>query len=259
MRVALGVEYDGTDFCGWQSQDGSRTVQDEVQKAISYVADVPLQVVCAGRTDSGVHALGQVIHFDTEVIRSDRSWILGCNSNLPRDINICWAREVDQEFHARFTATSRSYRYVIMNRMTRSAINQHRVCWHHRPLDVSRMAKAAGYFIGEHDFTSFRALACQAKHALRNIHRLDIKRQGDYIVIDVQANAFLHHMVRNIVGTLLAIGEGEQGPEWIKTLLQARDRSVAGITAPAQGLYLVSVRYPERFALPAAAMPPRFA
>lgn len=259
MRVALGVEYDGAEFCGWQSQEGSRTVQDEVQKAVSFVADQSLQVTCAGRTDSGVHACGQVIHFDTDVQRSERSWILGCNSNLPRDINICWAREVPEAFHARFAAVSRSYRYVIMNRMTRSAINRHRVCWHHQHLDVLRMAKAAEYFIGEHDFTSFRALACQARHAVRNIQRLDVKREGDYIVIDIKANAFLHHMVRNIVGTLFAIGEGEQEPDWVKTLLQVRDRSVAGITAPAQGLYLVAVEYPQEFPLPAPPVPPCFA
>jgi len=259
MRVALGVEYDGTEFCGWQSQNGSRTIQDEVQKAISYVANEDIKVVCAGRTDAGVHALGQVVHFDTQVTRSERSWVLGCNSNLPKDINICWAREVDPQFHARFGALSRSYRYVIMNRMTRSATHRNRVCWHHQALDAARMATAAAYFLGEHDFTSFRALACQAKHAVRHIHRLDIKRQGDFIVIDVQANAFLHHMVRNIAGTLLVIGEGEQKPEWVQTLLQARDRSIAGITAPAQGLYLVAVQYPEQFALPDVPTPPCFA
>ncbi len=258
MRIALGVEYDGTEFCGWQAQDGSRTVQDEVQKAISYVADTDLQVVCAGRTDSGVHALGQVIHFDTDVQRSERSWVLGCNSNLPRDINISWAKVVAEDFHARFSALSRSYRYVIMNRMTRSAIYRNRVCWHHQPLDATRMAQGADYFIGEHDFTSFRALACQASHAVRDIRRLDVSRHGDYIVIDVQANAFLHHMVRNIAGTLLAIGAGEQEPEWVKTLLQVRDRSVAGITAPAQGLFLVAVYYPEKFALPVPPTPPCF-
>ncbi len=258
MRVILGVEYDGTDFCGWQSQEGSRTVQDEVEKAISYVADESIKVTCAGRTDSGVHAYGQVIHFDTQVQRTERSWVLGCNSNLPRDVNISWAREADDEFHARFAALSRHYRYVIMNRLTRSAIMQNRVCWHHQPLQVSRMAAAAKYFLGEHDFTSFRALACQAKHAVRHIQQLDISRQGDYILIDIQANAFLHHMVRNIVGTLLAIGEGDQEPSWVQTLLDARDRSVAGITAPAQGLYLLSVRYPEKYSLPETGIIPCF-
>ena len=258
MRVIVGVEYDGTDFCGWQAQEGSRTVQDEVEKAISYVANEAIKVTCAGRTDSGVHAYGQVIHFDTEVQRTERSWVLGCNSNLPRDINISWAKETDEEFHARFGALSRRYRYVIMNRLTRSAIMQNRVYWHHQPLDVERMAEASRYFLGEHDFTSFRALACQAKHAVRNMQLLQITRQDDYIFIDVQANAFLHHMVRNIVGTLLAIGEGEQEPSWVKTLLDARDRSIAGVTAPAQGLYLVSVRYPDKYALPVSQTPPCF-
>ncbi|HEC29704.1 MAG TPA: tRNA pseudouridine(38-40) synthase TruA [Gammaproteobacteria bacterium] len=256
MRIALGVEYDGADFCGWQSQTGCRTVQDEVEKAISFVADTPLAVVCAGRTDTGVHALGQVVHVETDVIRSDRSWVLGCNSNLPGDVNINWSREVDEDFHARFSATARSYRYIILNRLSRSAIHQHRVCWRHQAIDEVRMAEACRYFPGEHDFTSFRALACQAKHAVREIHRIEVKRQGEYIIIDVTANAFLHHMVRNIVGTLLAIGQGEQEPQWVQALLEARDRSIAGITAPAQGLYLVSVAYPDKFALPAIPRPP---
>jgi len=250
MRIALGVEYDGTEFSGWQSQDHCRTVQQEVEKAISLVADQPIRVTCAGRTDTGVHALGQVVHFDTDATRQERQWILGCNANLPRDININWARQVEDDFHARFGAVARSYRYIIMNRMTRSAIHQHRVCWHHQPLDESCMAAAAQYFLGEHDFTSFRALACQAKHAVRTIHNIDIQRSGEYITIDVKANAFLHHMVRNIVGTLLAIGEGEQQPDWVKELIAAKDRSIAGITAPAQGLYLVSVDYPANYKLP---------
>ena len=256
MRIVLGVEYDGTEFCGWQSQDGSRTVQDEVQKAISYVANEPLQVVCAGRTDSGVHAFGQVVHFDTDVIRSERSWVLGCNSNLPGDININWVMETSADFHARFGALSRRYRYVILNRSTRSAIQRHRVCWHHQALDEKRMSQAARYFIGEHDFTSFRAQACQAHHAVRHIHRLDVQRQGQYIIIDIEANAFLHHMVRNIAGTLLTIGEGDQEPDWVEFLLATKDRSVAAATAPAHGLYLVSVQYPEHFNLPVQSIPP---
>jgi len=258
MRIALGVEYDGTEFSGWQSQDHCRTVQADVEKAISVVADQKIQVTCAGRTDTGVHALGQVIHFDTDAIRQERQWVLGCNANLPRDININWAREVSDDFHARFGAVARSYRYVIMNRMTRSAIHQHRVCWHHQPLNESRMHEAAQYFIGEHDFTSFRALACQAKHAVRTMHSIEIKRAGEYITIDVKANAFLHHMVRNIAGTLLAIGEGGQKPYWVKELLEAKDRSIAGITASAQGLYLVSVDYPDEFNLPDTPRAPVF-
>lgn len=258
MRIALGVEYDGTDFSGWQSQDHCRAVQMEVENAISMVADHPVKITCAGRTDTGVHALGQVIHFDSEAQRDSRQWVLGCNANLPRDININWAVQVDDDFHARFSAVARSYRYVIMNRMTRSAIHQHRVCWHHQPLDETRMAEAAKYFLGEHDFTSFRALACQAKHAVRTMHSIEVNRTGEYITIDVKANAFLHHMVRNIAGTLLAIGEGEQEPVWVKELLEAQDRSMAGITAAAQGLYLVSVDYPAEFKLPDAPVAPVF-
>jgi len=259
MRIAAGIEYDGTEFCGWQSQDEGRTVQGELEKALSFVANEPVHVSCAGRTDTGVHALGQVVHFDTEVERTDRSWLLGCNSNLPRDINVGWIKETNEDFHARFGALSRSYRYVIMNRATRSAIHQHRVCWHHHPLDEKRMHTAAQLFLGENDYTSFRALACQAKSPVRTIHSLDIKRQGDYIIIDVIANAFLHHMVRNIVGSLLVIGEGEQQPGWISELLEAKDRSIAAATAAAQGLYLVSVEYPDQFAIPEPPNPPCFA
>lgn len=257
MRIVLGVEYDGTEYSGWQSQQGSRTVQDEVQKAISYVADRPLQIVCAGRTDSGVHAFGQVVHFDTGVIRSERSWVMGCNSNLPGDINIGWAMETNEDFHARFSALSRRYRYVILNRPTRSAIHQHRACWHHQPLNEEYMSQAARYFLGEHDFTSFRAVACQAPHAIRHIHQIDVQRDGEIIILTIEANAFLHHMVRNIVGTLLKIGEGEQAPDWVKTLLAAKDRSLAAATAPAHGLYLLSVQYPDRFSLPVHLIPSR--
>jgi len=258
MRIAMGVEYDGTEFSGWQSQDHCRTVQMEVEKAISTVADQAIQVTCAGRTDTGVHAVGQTVHFDTNAIRENRQWVLGCNANLPRDVNINWAHQVEEDFHARFGAVARSYRYVIMNRGTRSAIHQHRVCWHHQPLDEKKMAEAAQYFVGEHDFTSFRALACQAKHAVRSMHSMEIRRSGEYITIDVKANAFLHHMVRNIAGTLLSIGEGEQEPQWVEELLEAKDRSIAGITAAAQGLYLVSVEYPAKFNLPDAPSAPVF-
>jgi tRNA pseudouridine38-40 synthase len=258
MRIALGVEYDGTDFCGWQSQDGARTVQGVVEQALSTVANHAVNVTCAGRTDSGVHAVGQVVHFDSVANRSMRSWILGCNSNLPRDVSIVWAQAVDDEFHARFRATARSYRYVILNRMTRPAMLRDRVCWHHQPLDEKRMAAAARHLVGEHDFSSFRALACQAKHPVRTVHSLEVTRQGDYIMIDVRANAFLHHMVRNIGGVLIAIGEGERDPSWARELLGIRDRAVGGVTAPAGGLYLVRVDYPERFELPQGAKAPRF-
>lgn len=258
MRIALGIEYDGTEFCGWQLQEGTRTVQGEVEKALSRVADHPVRVSCAGRTDAGVHALGQVIHFESEAQRSSRSWVLGANSNLPRDVNICWAQAVPQDFHARFGALARSYRYVIQNRFSRSAIFRHHACWHHQPLEVERMQEAAGYLIGEHDFTSFRALACQAKHPVREVTRVEVSRAGEFIYIDVTANAFLHHMVRNIAGVLMAVGEGEREPQWVRDLLEVRDRTVGGVTAPAQGLYLVSVQYPAEFNIPDTAISPRF-
>ena len=246
-RMALSVEYDGSQFYGWQTQLQGRTVQNEIEKALSQVADETVQVACAGRTDTGVHAIGQVIHFDTDAVRSERSWILGANANLPDDISIHWAKPVDTSFHARFTAVSRSYRYVILNRPFRSALYQNRCSWHYQPLNVEQMAMAAQYLVGEHDFTSFRALACQAKHARRNIESLQINRSGDFIIIDITANAFLHHMVRNIVGTLLVIGQEQQSPAWVAELLAAKDRSLAAATAPSQGLYLVSVRYPSEY------------
>jgi len=258
MRIALNVEYDGTDFCGWQTQKDCRSVQQEVERAVSTVADQPVSVVCAGRTDTGVHATGQIIHFDTDVIRNERNWVLGCNANLPRDASITWAKEVKDDFHARFSATARSYRYVILNRMTRSAIYRNRVSWHHQPLDEMRMNMAAKSFLGERDFTSFRALACQAKHAVRTMHEINVERNGDFIIIDVRANAFLHHMVRNIAGTLIAIGEGEQDIDWVQELLDAKDRAQAGITAPPHGLYLVNVEYPPEFELPAGCAAPTF-
>jgi len=258
MRVALNVEYDGTDFCGWQSQKDCRSVQQEVELAISTVADQSVDVVCAGRTDAGVHATGQVIHFDSDAVRSERNWVLGCNANLPRDISISWAKAVTDDFHARFSATARSYRYVILNRMTRSAIYRNRVSWHHQSLDEKRMSQAATSFLGEHDFTSFRAIACQANHAVRTMHEISVKRQGDFIILDVKANAFLHHMVRNIAGTLIAIGEGIQKPGWVEELLELKDRAQAGITAPSHGLYLANVEYPVEFNLPGGYAAPDF-
>jgi len=251
MRISLGVEYNGTNFSGWQWQEERRTVQDEVEKALSYVADHEIKVVCAGRTDTGVHAQEQVVHFDTHVQRDLHAWVLGSNANLPPDVSILWAVEVSEDFHARFSATARSYRYVILNRQSRPALRHKRVSWIHYSLNEQRMSDTAQYFIGKHDFTTFRALACQSKTPVRTIERLKIARHGEYIVIDITANAFLHHMVRNIAGVLLEIGRGDKEPEWVQELLQARDRTVSGITAPPDGLYLMSVEYPEQFALPA--------
>ena len=258
MRIAMGVEYDGQRFCGWQRQDGVRTVQATVEQALSRVADEPVEVVCAGRTDSGVHAYEQVIHFDTRAVRSMRSWVLGGNANLPFDVSLLWAAEVDETFHARFSALSRRYRYVILNRWVRPGLLRSRATWVHAPLDVEAMRRAARHLLGEHDFSSFRALACQAKSPVRTVHALDIQQDGEYIYLDVQANAFLHHMVRNMAGVLITIGKKERDPDWAREILKRRDRTRGGVTAPADGLYFTHVQYPERFDLPQRKGAPRF-
>jgi len=258
MRIALGIEYDGTAFLGWQSQNDGRTVQGCVEQAISSVADEAIRVVCAGRTDTGVHATGQVIHFDSSARRGTDNWVRGANSNLPADIRIQWAAELDDEFHARYTARRRHYRYVILDRPSAPALLRSRVCWERLPLHVERMQLAARHLLGTHDFTSFRAAACQAKSPVRTIYRLDVARSGHCVYIDVVANAFLHHMVRCIAGVLIAVGRGEQTPEWVAQLLAARDRTAGGVNAPAGGLYLVNVVYLDRFKLPAAGWLPVF-
>ncbi|RLJ21877.1 tRNA pseudouridine(38-40) synthase TruA [bacterium endosymbiont of Escarpia laminata] len=250
MRVALGVEYDGAAFHGWQTQDDVRSVQQCVEEAVSSVADHPVRLHCAGRTDTGVHATGQVVHFETEVARSRRSWILGTNVNLPGDVSIAWAREMPDDFHARFSAIGRHYRYHILNRPMRSALWRDRAVWVHQPLDELSMHRAAQALVGEHDFSSYRALGCQAKHPVRTLHRLNVSREGEMVVIDVHANAFLHHMVRNIAGVLMAIGRGEQEESWARQILELRDRTKGGVTAPPQGLYLTKVDYPENYLLP---------
>ncbi len=251
MRVALGVEYDGSRFSGWQIQDGSRTVQGAVEKALSAVANHPLRVHCAGRTDSGVHACQQVIHFDSDADRRPDAWVLGGNANLPADVRLLWAMPVDGHFHARFSARWRRYRYEILNRPIRPALNAAYLSWEYRTLDETLMDRAAQSLIGEHDFSSFRAYACQAHHPVRTIHELGVRRVGDRVVIDIRANAFLHHMVRNIAGVLMTIGAGERPVHWVDEVLAARDRQLGGVTAPAQGLYLVDVGYPDEFGLPA--------
>lgn len=251
MRIALGVEYDGSAFHGWQAQQpGVRTVQGVLEAALSKVANHPVRVVCAGRTDTGVHALGQVVHFDTDSLRGERNWLLGCNVNLPADVAVTWVQPVAPEFSARFSATSRRYRYFILNRTPRSAVLANRVTWIHRPLDESRMQKASSDLLGEHDFSSYRAVACQAKSPIRTLYQLDVERCGDFIVLKLHANAFLHHMVRNIAGVLMAIGRGEQPLGWAKSVLDLRDRTLGGVTAPADGLYLESVAYPAEYAIP---------
>jgi tRNA pseudouridine38-40 synthase len=256
MRYALGVEYDGSGFFGWQTQRQEPTVQATLEQALSRVANHPVTVVCAGRTDTGVHAWCQVVHFDTEAERSDRSWVLGANANLPGTVCVRWIRRVDPEFHARFTAFARSYRYVILNRWIRPAIDAGRVCWQRKPLDEQAMETAARPLLGEQDFSSFRSAGCKANHPVRTIHELRVRRHGDRVILSVTANAFLYHMVRNLAGTLMEVGTGERDPAWVAKVLAARDRTRAGVTAPAAGLYFHGVRYPEEYGLPST--PPAF-
>jgi tRNA pseudouridine38-40 synthase len=249
-RFAMELQYNGSDYYGWQSQLGFKTVQASVEQALSRVADHPIQVICAGRTDRGVHALGQVIHFDTESVRALHAWHRGANAYLPSDIAINWVHPVSNDFHARFSARSREYRYLIYNHDSRPAMMHQIVKWEYRLLDLSRMQKAADHLLGEHDFSSFRGSDCQAKTPIRTIHELTITRRGLIVCVTIKANAFLLHMVRNLVGTLLRVGVGLESSEWVKAVLQARDRREAGMTIPAAGLSLVKVNYEAHFALP---------
>lgn len=250
MRIALGIEYDGTAYNGWQRQNSGIGIQQCVEEALAAVANHAVEVTCAGRTDTGVHAMGQVVHFDTFSARDDRGWLLGVNSNLPDDISVMWARHVDNDFHARFSATARNYRYRILNRLQRSALHRHRAWWVYQPLDAARMQEAAQQLIGEHDFSAFRAAGCRAKTARREITRLTVERAGDWLALEISANAFLQHMVRNITGALVAVGEGERSIGWIADVLESRDRKQGGIAAPPHGLTLVSVDYPEIAGVP---------
>ena len=251
LRIALGIEYDGTDFFGWQRLSHGRSVQAEVEAALSFVAAHAIEVTCAGRTDAGVHARCQVVHFDTAAARSPRAWALGATSRLPRDVAVLWAQPVVEEFHARFGARARRYRYLIQNRPVRAALRGRFVTWERAPLDVQVMQHAAQALIGEHDFSAFRTLACQARTPMRNVRGISVTRSGEEVSIDIEANAFLHHMVRNIVGSLLPIGRGERAPQWLGELLRGRDRSLAGPTAPATGLTFIAPRYPVQWNLPA--------
>jgi tRNA pseudouridine38-40 synthase len=251
MRIALGIEYDGQPFRGWQIQQNLPTVQGYLEEAFSKIADKPIQVFCAGRTDAGVHASGQVIHFETEIVRSLRAWTIGANTHLPSSIAVRWAQFVDDDFHARFSALFRRYRYIIHNHSARSALLASKVSWHYPLLDAARMDKAGHYLLGELDFTSFRSAQCESTTPMRNVREILVKRHADFIIIEIEANAFLHHMVRNIVGVLIRIGSGEKSPEWAEEVLFAKDRRKAAETAPADGLYLIQVHYPDHYQLPA--------
>lgn len=257
-RIALGIRYDGAQYHGWQTQDNLPTVQSKVELALSCVANQPISVTCAGRTDAGVHATAQVVHFDSDAERSEYSWVFGANSNLPPDICVTWAKVVDRDFHARFSAVSRRYRYVIFNHEVRPGILKNAVGWFHKPLDDMLMQEAAKYLLGEHDFSAYRGSSCQARSPIRRITNIDIRRQRRMIIVEVEANAFLLHMIRNIGGVLTAIGAGDKPPIWAKQVLDSKDRQQAGVTISPNGLYLVDVEYPAVFELPKNPIGPFF-
>lgn len=257
-RIVLGIEYNGYCYYGWQRQQEVESVQGCLERALSKVADETINVYCAGRTDAGVHATGQVVHFDTSSSRKDVAWTMGVNANLPDDIAVRWIKRVDETFHARFSAKARRYRYIIYNHRYRPAILQAGVTHFHLPLDADRMHRAGQYLLGENDFSSFRAVQCQSKTPWRNLIHLKVVRIGAYIIVDIKANAFVHHMVRNIVGSLLEVGCGNKREEWMAELLAAKDRTLAAATAKAAGLYLIAVDYPEHYKLPEMPAGPLF-
>ena len=250
QRVALGLEYDGTDFVGWQIQRSGRSIQAALAEAVSTVADQPVTIAGAGRTDAGVHASYQVAHFDSDATRTPRQWVLGINSNLPDDVVVTWARQVDGEFDARRSAILRRYRYLIMERDTRSALLRHRIWWLRKVLDCRAMTAAATALLGERDFSAFRATGCQSRTPMRRLVSIGVHRADGLLQLDFTANAFLQHMVRNLVGVLAAIGRGEAESSWAGEVLASRDRAEGGVTAPPQGLTLVGVTYPDRYDLP---------
>jgi tRNA pseudouridine38-40 synthase len=250
-RMAAIVEYDGTDFAGWQSQAHAVSVQDAVEDAVGFVAGHRVIAICAGRTDSGVHATGQVIHFDTTAVRTPRAWVLGANTKLPPSIALQWAAEVTGGFHARHTALRRIYRYYILNRSARSALQRSRSAWIHRSLDAGAMHSAAQVLIGEHDFSAFRSTECQSKTPVRRVQRIQVERAGDTVRLEIEANAYLHHMVRNIVGTLLDVQRNADPVGAMARILAGGDRRAAGMTAPAAGLFLWRVEYPAAYGIPA--------
>jgi tRNA pseudouridine38-40 synthase len=250
MRIALGIEYFGHGFYGWQFQQGLPTIQATLETALGKVANETIVLTCAGRTDANVHATGQVVHFDTRAKRHIDAWIWGTNSHLPASIAVRWAKHVDHHFHARFTATARRYRYIIYNHPIRPALFSTRVTWYYYPLDVERMREAGCCLIGEQDFSSFRSSQCHSKTPMRKVTEFNVRRQGDFVIVEIQANAFLHHMVRNIVGSLVKVGSHAREPAWMQEVLHAKDRRAAATTAPADGLYLTKVVYPEPYIFP---------
>ena len=256
MRIALGIEYDGTDFLGWQRLSHGHTVQGALEEALARVAAHPIVVTCAGRTDAGVHGRCQVVHFDSEAERGMRGWALGATSNLPPSVAVLWAQPVAEDFHARFAARSRCYRYTVLNRPMRAALDARYVTWERQSLDAARMHEAAQALPGEHDFSAFRAIACQAAHPRRCVLAVGVRREGEQVIVEIEANAFLHHMVRNIVGSLLPVGRGERPVAWMAELLAGRDREVAGPTAPSSGLTFLGPRYEAHWGLPAEVSQP---
>jgi tRNA pseudouridine38-40 synthase len=256
MRIALGLEYDGASFCGWQTQPGGCGVQDHLQGALSQFAAQPVEVTAAGRTDAGVHATAQVVHFDAGVDRESNAWVRGTNTYLPASARVLWARPVSDEFHARYSALSRTYVYLLLNDAVAPAILAGKVGWFHRPLDAAAMREAARALVGEHDFSAFRDAQCQAKSPVRDLKEVTIEREGDLIRFTFRANAYLHHMIRNIVGSLVYVGAGRQERAWIAELLASGDRRLAAPTFAPDGLYLAGVEYDPAFELPAFRSPP---
>jgi len=250
MRIALGVEYNGAFFHGWQSQPDGNTIQDTLQRALAQIAGEPVSVVCAGRTDAGVHALAQVVHFDANVDRPESAWVRGVNAFLPGSVAVTWAQPVADDFHARFSARSRSYRYILCNRPVRPALDAGRVGWFHSPLNLDAMRSAAEFLLGEHDFSAFRAAECQAKTPMKILYQADITQRGEFFLFEFRANAFLQHMVRNLVGALVYVGKGKHAPSWLAEILQGRDRALAAPTFDAAGLYFAGVEYETRWRLP---------
>jgi tRNA pseudouridine38-40 synthase len=249
-RIALGIEYDGSRFLGWQTQPAGGAVQDALEAALAAIAGAPVGVTAAGRTDRGVHARLQVVHFDTDAARPASAWVRGVNALLPDSVAVLWSREVDADFHARYSAVSRTYRYQLLNRAVRPALAATQVGWFHLPLDAAKMQEAAAYLVGEHDFSAFRSSECQAKTPIRTLHALELEARGERVDFVVRANAFLHHMVRNLVGTLVYVGKGKHPPSWVREVLLSRDRARAAPTFGAEGLYLEKIQYDARWGLP---------